>query len=481
MGRKGELIVSKRYAIRNESDEPMESMRDVFVRGAYAVATPFMTDPSDGNDALFDDATQHTLAQQRFVQAYKLMASAEFMPNSPFFTGAMRPLGNVMACFVLPIEDDLALGDDSIFGSLRRGTQIQQTGGGNGFSFSRLRPKNSFVSTSCGRSTGPVGFMKVYDVAFGMVAQGGTRRGANMAVLRVDHPDILRFIECKAKEGDISNFNISVGITNTFMRAVETGGTHDLIDPHTRRIVKTVDARLIYDKIVEHAHANGEPGVLFLDTANEKHPLRAVYELEATNPCGEQFLGPYENCCLGSINMLKVYDPKTEGIDWEKLKRITQESTRMLDSIVTIARFPFKELRRAADRTRRIGLGMMNLATLLYKLGVGYGTAKSCNVAAALMEWIRYWSMMESVEMAKEQGSFELFDQSSFSDGENSDHGAWIPTPRSPRDARRGVQRVVETASRLVRARSRDPHARLAQSQQYDTCTDGYNCHSDWL
>src|SRR5690606_5298440 len=251
------------------------------------------------------DADHDADAEATAETFYRLLAELRFMPNSPTFTGAGTPLGQLAACFVLPIADDMGRDPAGIFQTLRDAALIQQTGGGNGFAFSRLRPKGALVHSSAGRATGPVGFLRVYDQAFGEIAQGGTRRGANMAVLRVDHPDIFEFISCKAKEGSITNFNISVGITDKFMAAVKNDSDFDLVNPADGEVWKTVRARDLFNEIVKYAHRNGEPGVLFLDAANRTNPVPHLYELEATNPCGEQWLGPYENCCLGSVNLAK--------------------------------------------------------------------------------------------------------------------------------------------------------------------------------
>ena len=299
-----------------------------------------------------------------------------------------------------------------IFQTLRDAALIQQTGGGNGFSFSRLRPKGAHVKTSAGQATGPVGFLRVYDNAFGEVAQGGTRRGANMAVLRVDHPDIEDFITCKTNENHITNFNISVGITDAFMRAVEDDVEWnlrfpELSDPRAKnfkgtfeqaeaigipfRIYKTVRARDLFEKIVKQAHHNGEPGLLFLDAANRPNPVPHLYQLEATNPCGEQWLGPYENCCLGSLNLAQHLGPD-HTVDWNKLRENTRLATRFLDDVVDANAYvpAVPQLKEAAMRNRRIGLGIMGLADLMYHVGVRYGSPASEDFGSQVMEFIRY-------------------------------------------------------------------------------------------
>ncbi|MBM3122995.1 MAG: adenosylcobalamin-dependent ribonucleoside-diphosphate reductase, partial [Chloroflexi bacterium] len=386
-------VLTKRYIRRDASGQPAESVEDMFWRVAYHVA--------DAERAWGGDVQAGARA------FYDLLASKRFFPNSPTFTGAGTPLGQLAACFVLPITDDMGRDPSGIFQTLRDAALIQQTGGGNGFSFSRLRPKGALVKSSAGRATGPVGFLRVYDKAFGEVAQGGTRRGANMAVLRVDHPDIREFIACKVDENHITNFNISVGVTDAFMQAVRDDTTFDLITPHSGQVVETVRAREVFDLIVQHAHHNGEPGLLFLDAANRSNPVPHLYDMEATNPCGEQWLGPYENCCLGSIN-LGQHLGAGGTVDWEKLRTSVVESTRFLDDVVTANAYvpAVPQLKEAAYRARRIGLGVMGLGDLMYHVGVRYGSDEGQEFAAQVMEYVRYHCMLTSVELAVQRGSF---------------------------------------------------------------------------
>lgn len=386
-------VLQKRYLRRGLDGKPAETVEGMFRRVARAVAEP---DAAYGYDiASTEDAF------------YGLLTSRRFFPNSPTFTGAGTPLGQLAACFVLPISDDLGKSSDGIFQTLRDAALIQQTGGGNGFSFSRLRPKGDSVASSAGVATGPVGFLRTYDGAFGEVAQGGTRRGANMAVLRVDHPDIEEFITCKAKEGEVANFNISVGITDAFMQAVEADADFPLVNPRDGRMWRTVRARDLFDKIVAFAHHNGEPGALFLDAANRANPLPHLYTLEATNPCGEQFLGPYENCCLGSINLAE-HVTDDGRVDWEKLRETAIVATRFLDNVVDANKYvpAVPQLREAALRARRIGLGIMGLGDIMYRLGVRYGSPEGQECAAQIMEFIRYHCMATSIELARERGPF---------------------------------------------------------------------------
>ncbi len=395
----GRTVLMKRYIRRGKMGQPVETVEEMFWRVAYHVAEAELE--WDGNVVG---------TARRF---YELLTSKRFFPNSPTFTGAGTPLGQLAACFVLPINDDMGRDPAGIFQTLRDAALIQQTGGGNGFAFSNLREKGALVRSSGGKATGPVGFLRVYDQAFGEVAQGGTRRGANMAVLRVDHPDIREFISCKVDENQITNFNISVGVTDKFMQAVIDDTTYDLISPSTGEVVESPKARDVFNLIVEHAHHNGEPGVLFIDTANRSNPVPHMYELEATNPCGEQWLGPYENCCLGSVNLAQHLGPNGT-IDWEKLRQSVVLATRFLDDVVTANAYvpAVPQLKEAAFRSRRIGLGIMGLADLMYHSKVRYGSEKGQEFAAQVMEFIRFHCMMTSIELARQRGSFPAIEGS---------------------------------------------------------------------
>lgn len=386
-------VMAKRYVRRGPDGEPAESQHEMFWRVASNVAAVEVDVQGD--------------AEKWSHRFYDLLTDVRFFPNSPTFTGAGTPLGQLAACFVLAIEDDMGRSEAGIFQTLRDAALIQQTGGGNGFSFSSLRPKGALVKSSMGQATGPVGFLRVYDQAFGEIAQGGSRRGANMAVLRVDHPDVSEFITCKTDESHITNFNISVGITDDFMRAVEADEAFDLINPVDGQPWGSVQAREIFDLIATQAHFNGEPGVLFLDAANRTNPVPHLYDLEATNPCGEQWLGPFENCCLGSINLAQHMTPEGE-VDWKKLKRTVEEATRFLDDVVDANAYvpAVPQLREAAQRVRRIGLGIMGLADMMYRLGVRYGAEDGQEFGAQVMEFVRYHTMRTSIDLARERGPF---------------------------------------------------------------------------
>lgn len=385
-------ILEKRYLRRDQRGLPAETIEGMFDRIAECVAEP------DKAYGTYDEARRNF---------YNLLSTKKFFPNSPTFTGAGTPLGQLAACFVLPIADDLGKQRDGIFSTLTIAALIQQSGGGNGFSFSALRPRGAVVASSNGKATGPIGFLQVYDAAFGEVAQGGIRRGANMAVLNVHHPDIREFIKCKSEEGHISNFNISVAVTDKFMTAVKNDTTYELIDPASKRIVETPRARDIFELITKFAYKNGEPGVLFIDAANRSNPVPQLYELKATNPCGEQWLGPYENCCLGSVNLLQNIDA-AGNLDWEQLRESVEVSTRFLDNVVTANNYVpvVPELKQAAENVRRIGLGFMGLADVMYLMGIRYGSDEGQEFAAQVAEFIRFHSMKTSIELARQRGSF---------------------------------------------------------------------------
>ncbi len=413
-------VLAKRYLRHGKDGAPVETIDEMFWRVAYHVSI------------IEKEWNEDT--ETRSEQFYRMLVGKKFFPNSPTFTGAGTPLGQLAACFVLPISDDMGRREDGIFTTLRNAALIQQTGGGNGFSFARLRPSGAMVKTSAGQATGPIGFLRVYDEAFGEIAQGGTRRGANMGVLRVDHPDIEDFITCKTNENAITNFNISVGITDAFMEAVRDDENWELRFPDVNapeykefngdlddaieaglpiQTFKIIRARDLFDKIVEQAHHNGEPGMLFLDAANRQNPVPHLYRLESTNPCGEQWLGPYENCCLGSINLAQHFGPD-HTVDWDALKETTELATTFLDDVVSANAYvpAVPQLAESAKRARRIGLGIMGLADLLYHVQIRYGSPEGEEFAEQVMEFIRFHSMQTSIHLAENRGAFKAIEGS---------------------------------------------------------------------
>ena len=413
-------VLSRRYIRKGDNGELTETVEEMFWRVAYHIAK---VEKAWGVDV-----------KKRAVEFYHLLVTRHFFPNSPTFTGAGTPLGQLAACFVLPVSDDMGRRSDGIFQTLRDAALIQQTGGGNGFAFSGLRPSGSLVKSSAGQATGPIGFLRVYDHAFGEIAQGGTRRGANMAVLRVDHPDVEEFITCKTNENQITNFNISVGITDAFMHAVEENEDWPLRFPDVHHpayrqfdgtleeaeaagipivTYKTVNARELFNLIVTQAHHNGEPGLLFLDAANRGNPLPHLYRLQSTNPCGEQWLGPYENCCLGSVN-LALYGLPEGKIDWAALEKDIHLATRFLDDVVDANQYvpAVPQLKASAMRARRLGMGIMGLADLMFHVGIRYGSPEGQEFASQMIEFVRYHAMRESIALSEERGPFQSIEGS---------------------------------------------------------------------
>ena len=479
-------VLVRRYVRRGQDGKPVESVEEMFWRVAYHVAK--VEEGWDGDPI------------QRAREFYSLLTTKKFFPNSPTFTGAGTPLGQLAACFVLPISDDMGRHTAGIFQTLRDAALIQQTGGGNGFNFSRLRPHGAIVNTSAGQATGPVGFLRVYDHAFGEIAQGGTRRGANMGVMRVDHPDVEEFITSKISENAITNFNISVGITDAFMHAVKEDKDWDLVFPDITspeysafsgtleqaraagvpiRVYKTVRARDLFNKIVEQAHHNGEPGVLFLDAANRSNPVPHLYPLESTNPCGEQWLGPYENCCLGSVNLAQHFGANA-SVDWELLRQSVALSTRFLDDVVDANAYvpAVPELKEAAHRARRIGLGIMGLADLMYHVGVRYGSPEGQEFAAQIMEFVRFHSMKTSIEMAEERGAFPAIKGSIYDPAKLK----WAP-PKSIVPLTTDWQRPALDWAQIVSAMKKHGIRNAAQTTVAPTGTiatvagcEGYGC-----
>ena len=393
-------IMVNRYSLRDESGHPVESPAEILMRTARVVAEAENNYRSSGE-------TSMEVREKFFEMLYEM----RFVPNGRTMANAGTKYGQLANCFVLPVEDDLGKGTDSIFSVLRKAILTLQTGGGVGFSFGRIRPKDASISTTKGKATGAVSFIKVYDTAFWVIGQGGGRRSAAMAVLPVWHPDIYEFVKCKATEGQITNFNISVGLTDEFMTAVIGDEDFALRHPENGDLYRMVPARELFAEIVKYAHKNGEPGVLFLDAANRSNPVPHLYKLEATNPCGEQFLGPYENCCLGSINLREhVKRIKGDGyeVDWNKLAETVSLATRILDNVVDANKYvsAVPELEEAAHKVRRIGLSVMGLSDMMYMTGVRYGSSQGQELASQTMEFIRYHSMVASIELARVRGPF---------------------------------------------------------------------------
>jgi ribonucleoside-diphosphate reductase alpha chain len=398
-------VLNRRYLKKDEQGRVIETPEAMFRRVADNIAQA---------DLNYDDRADIHKIEHEF---YRILSSLEFLPNSPTLMNAGRPLQQLAACFVLPVEDSL----ESIFDAVKNTALIHQSGGGTGFSFSKLRPRDDLVRTTGGAASGPVSFMRVFNMATEVIKQGGTRRGANMGILRVDHPDILEFISCKADTKEYSNFNISVAVTEEFMRAVEADGDLPLINPSTHQSVRTLKARDVFDKIVEMAWKTGDPGVVFLDRINRGNPTPHLGDMESTNPCGEQPLLPYEPCNLGSINltrMLKVIGGGYE-VDWDKLEQSVKTAVRFLDNVIDMSRYPLDQIDRMAKGNRKIGLGVMGFADMLILLGIPYNSADAVKTGEQIMMFVKDKGWKMSEELARKRGVFPNFAGSIY----DRDHG----------------------------------------------------------
>jgi ribonucleoside-diphosphate reductase alpha chain len=412
-------VLEKRYLVKDATGKPTESAEELFWRVATVVAEADRRyGASEGGVSEVADAF------------YRLMTERRFLPNSPTLMNAGRPLGQLSACFVLPVSDALSNGQDGIYDTLRAMALIHQSGGGTGFGFSRLRPKGSMVRSTTGVASGPVSFMKLYDASTDAVKQGGTRRGANMGILRVDHPDIMEFITCKEDLTQVTNFNISVAVTRIFMDAVKEGASYDLVDPVTRQVVRQLDARTVWNKMIEGAWRTGEPGVFYIDEANRYNPVPHLGAYEATNPCGEQPLLSYDVCNLGSVNVgIHVKEdpshPLGTRMDWDALRRDVHLSTHFLDNIIDVNKYPLPEIDILAKRIRRIGLGVMGFADALVRLGIAYDTDAGVEFGRTLMEFVDTEAKKESQRLAEDRGAFPEWARS-----------IWGPDETCARDAK---------------------------------------------
>lgn len=384
-----ETVLARRYYLKDDQGEPVETWETLARRVANAVAK--VDEDSDIYGKLKEDF-------------FNMIYQMDFLPNSPCLMNAGTDLGQLSACFVLPVEDSM----DGIFTAIRNGALVHKTGGGTGYSFSRLRSKNAAVRSTQGVASGPLSFAAVFDAATETIKQGGKRRGANMGVLRIDHPDIMDFISAKEDQNRFNNFNFSVAVTDVFMEAVEKGTSYDLIEPSSGAVIEELDARTVFEKIIDLAWHNGEPGVLFIDSANKTNMTPQLGDFEATNPCGEQWLLPYESCNLGSINLGNfVVDGK---VDYEKLEETVNIATVFLDNVIDCNRFPIPEIGDMTLKTRKIGLGIMGLHDMLIQMAIPYGSEEGRAVSAEVMSFIREKSELKSIELAKIKGPFPAYD-----------------------------------------------------------------------
>lgn len=412
------IVLAKRYLKKDESGTPTEEPEDMFWRVAQAVAS---VDLKHG--------ASPAAAEEVARSFYDLMTQGSFEPNSPTLMNAGRPLGQLSACFVLPVDDALSNGTSGIYDTLRAMALVHQSGGGTGFSFSRLRPEGDPVRSTMGVASGPISFMRLYDASTEVVKQGGTRRGANMGILAVDHPNIRDFVRCKNDTSQITNFNISVAITDAFMQAVQDGNAYDLRCPRSGEVTGQENAREIFDMIVEGAWKTGEPGVFFIDRANEHNPVPRLGAYEATNPCGEQPLLPYDVCNLGSINLGAFAKEDgigrgTDGIAWDDLRHVVHLSVHFLDNVIDANRYPLPEIEELAGKIRRVGLGVMGWADLLVRLGLRYDSEEGVDLGRKVMAFVEEETRVASERLAGDRGVFPAWEES-----------VWGPDETCVRDA----------------------------------------------
>lgn len=394
-----ETVLTKRYLRKGLNGEITEGVRELFWRVAWSIAS---------EEAKYEKSPYKVDELAR--QFYDLMTNFRFLPNSPTLMNAGTKLGQLAACFVLPVGDSI----EEIFDAVKYAALIHKSGGGTGFSFSRLRPKESRVGSTGGVASGPLSFLRIFNTATEQIKQGGTRRGANMGILRIDHPDIMEFITAKEREGELNNFNLSVGLTEAFMKAVENDEKYDLVTPHSGKTVAQLEAKKVFELLVRKAWESGDPGIVFLDRINKDNPTPELGEIESTNPCGEQPLLPYEACNLGSLNVSAFYDAAKKDVDWDAFKDAIHLSVRFLDNVIDASRYPLESIDEMVRTNRKIGLGLMGWADLLFQLRIPYDSVEALNLGEKLMAFIQSESKSASKTLAAERGPFPAYDGSVF-------------------------------------------------------------------